>query len=139
MADNLSKQLRSKVMRAIRSKNTKPELTVRKLIFSLGYFYRLKRPRLPGRPDLIFAPRRKVIFVHGCFWHVHTNCAIAHIPKYPFWREKLKTNKARDAAAIKALNKAGWSTLVIWECELKNSRWVRERLIEFLGPRSFRR
>ena|SRR5579864_834098 len=139
MADNLSKQLRSKVMRAIRSKNTKPELIVRKLIFSLGYRYRLKRPRLPGRPDLIFASRQKVIFVHGCFWHVHHGCSIAHIPEYPFWREKLKKNKSRDSAAVKALNRSGWRTLIIWECELKNLRLIRERLIKFLGPRNFRR
>ena len=119
MPDNLSKELRSKIMRSIRSKNTRPELIVRKLVFSMGYRFRLHTPRLPGRPDLIFNSRQKAIFVHGCFWHVHTNCAVAHIPKYPFWRDKLKTNKARDAAAIRALNKAGWSSLVIWECELK--------------------
>jgi DNA mismatch endonuclease (patch repair protein) len=103
----------------------------------MGYRFRLKTPPLPGKPDLIFKARQKAIFVHGCFWHVHRNCAIAHIPKYPFWREKLKKNKMRDAAAIKALNKTGWSSLVIWECELKNSRLIRKRLLNFLGPRAF--
>ena len=137
MADNLSKQLRSKVMRAIRNKNTKPELIVRKLIFSLGYRYRLKRPRLPGRPDLIFVPRQKVIFVHGCFWHVHQGCSIAHIPEYPFWREKLKKNRSRDSAAVEALSKSGWRSLIIWECELKNLRATKKRIAKFLGPRDF--
>lgn len=139
MPDNLPKELRSKIMRSIRSRNTKPELVVRKLVFSMGYRFRLNIPRLPGRPDLIFKSRQKAIFVHGCFWHVHRNCAIAHIPKYPFWREKLKKNKVRDAAAIKALNKAGWSTLILWECELNNSCLIRDRLIKFLGPRALRR
>ena len=133
LPDNLSKRLRSKIMRSIKSKNTRPEIAVRSLVFRLGYRYRLTKPRLPGRPDLIFAARKKVIFVHGCFWHVHTGCSIAHIPNYAFWRNKLRTNAQRDRAAIKALNKSGWRSLVVWECKLKDLNATRRRIVRFLG------
>ncbi|MGH9726327.1 MAG: very short patch repair endonuclease, partial [Candidatus Acidiferrales bacterium] len=87
--DNLTKKTRSKIMRAIKSANTRPELCVRRTVYSLGYRYRVTGSKVPGRPDLVFCSRRKVIFVHGCFWHVHKGCPLSHIPKYAYWRNKL--------------------------------------------------
>src|SRR5450631_3740447 len=100
-------------MRAIRSKDMRPELKVRSLVHKLGYWFRLHRRDLPGKPDLVFAPRRKVIFVHGCFWHSH-NCRIAHVPKsnLSYWVPKLQRNQARDAKNTEALNEQGWQSLV---------------------------
>ena len=111
---------RSANMRAIRSKGMRPELAVRRLVHGMGYRYRLHRTDLPGRPDLVFRSRRKVIFVHGCFWHRH-HCKYAHVPRtnVDYWRPKLKRNAARDAKNLKALAAEGWRCLVIWECELK--------------------
>ena len=120
MTDNLTPDLRTKVMRSIRSKNTKPELLVRRLLHSMGYRYRLHVPAIPGRarPDIVFRGRRKVIFVHGCFWHVHSGCKVSHLPESPFWHQKLSKNQQRDENHIASLHAAGWSTLVIWECQL---------------------
>ena len=132
MVDKLSKEKRSKNMRAISSKNTKPELIVRKLLTALGYRYRLHRKDLPGRPDIAFIGRKKAIFVHGCFWHVHTGCAISHIPESDFWQQKLKRNQERDAAAIVNLRSNGWQSLIIWECELKELELVSQKITLFL-------
>jgi DNA mismatch endonuclease (patch repair protein) len=132
--DNLSRKIRSKVMRAIKSSNTKPEIFVRRLVYSLGYRYRICDTRLPGRPDLVFRPRKKVIFVHGCFWHVHKGCPLSHVPKYKFWRAKLWGNVRRDQVAIRALKHAGWACLVLWECELEKVGTIRRRIQAFLGP-----
>src|SRR5260370_2007868 len=90
VVDNLSQLLRSKVMRSIKSKDTRPELAVRAIVFSLVYRYRLHKPKLPGRPDLIFSGRKKVLFVSGCFWHVHIHCVISHVSWYPAWLGKLR-------------------------------------------------
>lgn len=132
MVDNLSKEKRSKIMRAIRSKNTKPELVVRKLLTGLGYRYRLHRKDLPGRPDIAFIGRKKAIFVHGCFWHVHADCVISHIPESEFWQQKLKKNQERDIAGIANLEVKGWQSLTIWECELRTPELVKEKLIRFI-------
>src|SRR5579863_8250129 len=109
---------RSENMRAIRSKGMRPELAVRSLAHKLGYRFRLHRKDLPGKPDLVFASRRKVVFVHGCFWHSH-GCKAAHIPKtnQEYWGPKLERNKTRDAKSIEALQAEGWRSLVVWECE----------------------
>ncbi|SRR6266705_1685531 len=124
---------RSANMRAIRSKGMKPELTVRHLVHSHGYRYRLHRADLPGKPDLVFASRRKVIFVHGCFWHSH-GCKLSHVPKSNrgYWLPKLARNVARDKKNRTALAAQGWRSLVIWECQLKQLAKVRRRIVRFL-------
>src|SRR5258708_24225640 len=122
-------------MGSIKRKETRPELAVRAIVFSLGYRYRLHKPKLPGRPDLIFSGKKKVIFVHGCFWHVHKHCSISHIPCYPVWRNKLRRNKRRDKRVIKVLEGLGWQSLIIWECEIPKMSSVRRRIIGFLGDR----
>lgn len=127
-------------MAAITSKGMKPELAVRRIVHSLGYRYRLHRKDLPGKPDLVFGPRRKVIFVHGCFWHMHPKhgCLDARVPKSnrDYWLPKLARNVARDAEHIAALKKLGWRVLVIWECETKDEAAVRKAVAVFLRPSS---
>jgi len=125
-------------MRAIRSVGMKPELLVRRLVHGMGYRFRLHRKDLPGRPDLVFPSRRKAIFVHGCFWHQHPDesCKDSRLPKSngAYWLPKLRRNVERDAAAITSLRRAGWKTLVLWECELRAADKVAIRLRRFLGP-----
>jgi DNA mismatch endonuclease, patch repair protein len=136
MVDTVSKEKRSEIMSRVRGKDTTPEMAVRRLVFSLGYRYRLHDARLPGKPDLVFAGRRKVIFVHGCFWHRHDGCALARLPKsrIDFWARKLAGNKERDERNIAALRDLGWRVLVLWECELGNSsRLLKARITAFLG------
>lgn len=125
---------RSTNMRAIRSKDMKPELAVRKLVHGMGYRYRLHRHDLPGRPDMVFPSRRKVIFVHGCFWHSHS-CKTAHVPKtnQGYWGPKLERNRIRDARNIEALTEKGWRSLVVWECEICNETALAKRVTAFLG------
>lgn len=122
-------------MSRVRGKDTAPEMTVRRLVFSLGYRYRLHDRRLPGTPDLVFAGRKKIIFVHGCFWHRHDECALARIPKSNtgFWAQKLEANRERDARNLAALRELGWRVLVVWECELGERRALTSRLKAFLG------
>jgi DNA mismatch endonuclease Vsr len=126
---------RSENMRRIRSKDTTPELTVRRLVHSLGYRYRLHRKDIPGKPDLVFLGRKKVIFVHGCFWHQHPGCNEGRLPKTnkDYWQPKLERNVARDSAAQEQLASLGWDVLVLWECEIKEIERVRRVLIDFLG------
>ena len=114
--------LRSKTMRAVRSKNTKPELKVRSLVHAMGYRFRLHRKDLPGSPDLVFAGRRAVIFVHGCFWHGHTCKRGARQPKdnAEYWQTKIARNRDRDVRVEGELKAAGWRCLVLWECELRD-------------------
>ena len=125
---------RSANMRAIRSTGMKPELAVRSLVHKMGYRFRLHKKDLPGKPDLVFGPRRKVIFVHGCFWHCH-NCKAAHVPKSnrDYWGPKLERNRTRDRKNLDALKAAGWQSLVIWECELKDAEGMCSRIKHFLG------
>jgi DNA mismatch endonuclease (patch repair protein) len=131
--DNLSCEKRSKIMRAIKNRDTGPELIVRKLAYRLGYRYRLTDHSLPGSPDLVFKRRRKVIFVHGCFWHVHPDCHISHIPKDEHWRLKLAANQERDRRVIELLEERGWSAHVVWECETVDLEKLSSRLRRFLG------
>lgn len=122
-------------MSRIGSKNTKPEIVVRRLIHAMGYRYRLHRKNLPGTPDLTFPARRKVIFVHGCFWHQH-DCPRGARPasNTQFWNRKLDGNIRRDRKNLAALRQSGWSVLVLWECEMKEPGNLTERIVEFLGP-----
>lgn len=132
--DTLSPEQRSERMSRVRGKDTRPELRVRRLAHALGYRYRLHRRDLPGRPDLTFAGRRKVIFVHGCFWHRHDCSAGRRTPKtrLDFWEPKLRANRARDEAVLRHLADAGWRSLIIWECETRDAASVAARLKEFL-------
>lgn len=133
--DVLTPERRSANMRLIRSKNTSPELTVRKLVHRLGYRYRLHVASLPGKPDLVFRRLKKIIEVRGCFWHQHDGCIDSHIPKSrrDYWKPKLARNKKRDAVNEKALRSSGWKILVVWECELSDSRSLSRRIRRFLG------
>ena len=122
-------------MAAVRSKDTEPELLVRRLVHGMGYRYRLHRPDLPGKPDLVLPGRRKIIFVHGCFWHQHTGCARSALPKSHanYWKDKLVKNVQRDAEAIRMLRDRGWKVLVIWECQLLGRRTVERSVSRFLS------
>lgn len=135
MVDSIDQAARSAVMARVRGKNTRPELIVRKLVFAAGYRYRLHVRTLPGSPDLVFPGRKKVIFVHGCFWHRHDDCNLARMPKsrVEFWRDKLNGNKARDARSYDALRRAGWHVHVVWECELGDLAALENNLRTFLG------
>lgn len=126
-------ELRSFIMRQIKSKDTRPEMSVRRLVFGLGYRYRLHRKTLPGKPDLAFVGRKKAIFVNGCFWHGHT-CKNGRMPKTnrDFWVPKIERNKERDANALAALEAMGWQALTIWECELKACEDLPQRIRRFL-------
>lgn len=134
MTDTLTMLERSRNMNRIRSKDTKPEMIVRRVAHGMGYRYRLHDKRLPGSPDLVFRRRRKVIFVHGCFWHRHRNCPSARLPKSnrEFWTPKLNRNRKRDEQNLRALMKAGWSILVIWECETRNTNTLTQRIRDFI-------
>jgi len=128
--------LRRRTMQAVQSKNTQPELLVRRLVHGLGYRYRLHRRDLPGNPDLVFPSRRKVIFVHGCFWHGHHCGRGARVPRanQAYWVAKIQKNQDRGRNATKALAQDGWGALVLWECELRNEGKLREMVVSFLGP-----
>jgi DNA mismatch endonuclease (patch repair protein) len=132
--DTLSPKARSERMSRVRSKDSKPEMAVRRLVHGLGYRYRLHGKGIPGRPDLVFRSRRKVIFVHGCFWHRHARCKLARLPKsrLDFWKPKLERNRERDREVQKALYDEGWSSLVIWECEVVNLDKLTARIHSFL-------
>jgi DNA mismatch endonuclease (patch repair protein) len=127
-------ELRSRIMRAVKGSDTGPEMLVRRLAFGMGYRYRLHRKDLPGKPDLVFVARRKVVFVHGCFWHGHDCARGARTPKQnvEYWTNKIARNKERDAAHLIALKALGWHSLIIWECELKEPEKVQRRLSQFL-------
>lgn len=122
-------------MRAVKSKNTAPELLVRKLIYSLGYRYRLHSASLPGKPDIIFTNRKKAIFIHGCFWHGHDCKRGDRIPatNTEYWLQKIEKNKARDIQTMEKLIHEGWAVLILWECELKKSDLLKNKVINFLS------
>lgn len=135
MTDHVNYTKRSLIMAAVHSKDTKPEIAVRKVVHSLGYRYRLHDRKLPGRPDLVFVSRRKAIFVHGCFWHRHTRCKYANTPKSrtTFWEAKFIAKVKRDRRNRRNLKRAGWTVLTVWQCELKNAKKFTERLNEFFA------
>ncbi|MBL9083309.1 MAG: DNA mismatch endonuclease Vsr [Planctomycetales bacterium] len=130
MADVFTPAQRSRVMQAVRSRDTSPELIVRKLATGLGYRYRLHGKNVPGSPDLVFAGLRKVVFVHGCFWHRHSCPRGQSTPaaNKKFWLAKFARNVARDAAVRRLLRREGWRSLVIWECQLSTKRLERTAL-----------
>jgi len=138
MTDKLTPERRSKNMRAIRSKGMEPELLVRQAAHRLGYRYRLHGKGLPGKPDLVFSSRKMAVFVHGCFWHQHSDaaCKVARKPKsnLEYWLPKLDRNVTRDAANTRLLEEAGWKVLTIWECETRDRMALEGRLTKFLGP-----
>lgn len=126
---------RSKTMRAVRSKDTGPEIAVRRLAHKLGFRFRLHRKDLPGTPDLVFPKFRKVIFVHGCFWHGHDCPRGARAPKTnrDYWERKLERNKARDAKALSDLRSMGWQAQTIWECEIRDSGKLKQTIVSFMA------
>ncbi|WNK01246.1 DNA mismatch endonuclease Vsr [Thalassospiraceae bacterium LMO-JJ14] len=134
MADTLTPKQRSERMARIRAQDTKPEMVVRRIIHSHGYRFRLHAKELPGKPDIVLRPRKKAIFVHGCFWHRHPNCSLARLPKsrLDFWEPKLEQNRKRDLKNQCELKILGWDFLVVWECELGDMNALKSRLLDFL-------
>ena len=131
--DKMTKEQRHRTMASIRSKDTKPELIVRKFLWNRGFRYRLNNPRLPGHPDIVLKKYRTCVFVNGCFWHGHENCTYSSIPKTntTFWRNKIERNKQRDIREQKSLAQMGWHCIIIWECELKTQN--RSKTLESLA------
>nr|VFK56751.1 MAG: DNA mismatch endonuclease, patch repair protein [Candidatus Kentron sp. TC] len=134
MTDILSPRQRSERMSRISAKDMKPELAVRRLVHGMGYRYRLHRRDLPGKPDMTFGSRRKVIFVHGCFWHRHPGCRLARLPKsrLDYWLPKLDGNRDRDLRNQETLRREGWGVLVIWECEIADKDALKQKIRGFL-------
>lgn len=121
-------------MSRIKSADSKPEILVRKILHALGYRFRLHYKSLPGKPDIVLPGRKKVIFVHGCFWHSHSRCRRATLPStnVPFWQKKIEGNKARDAAVKRRLSREGWGVLVVWQCQTGELDALTSRLKAFL-------
>lgn len=132
--DTVSRAERSKQMSLVRSKNTKPEMLVRRLVHRMGFRYRLHQADLPGRPDLVFRSQRRLIFIHGCFWHGH-KCRLGRMPKsrLEYWTAKITGNKERDARTLRRLRRMRWQVLVLWECQLHNPDTVTRRIQSFLS------
>lgn len=132
MPDHVSPERRSNIMAKVKGKDTKPELVVRKALHRLGYRFRLHRRDLPGRPDLVFAGRKKIVLVHGCFWHGH-ECRWGGLPKsrLDYWQPKIAENRARDRRNVEQLAALGWDTFVVWQCELKSPDAI-DRIAAFL-------
>ena len=133
-ADKLSRPERSSLMSRVQNRDTAPERALRRLLTDMGYRYRLQYKRVPGRPDIAFPGRRKVIWVHGCFWHGHPGCPKGTLPKsrQDFWVPKLEGNRSRDIAVQAEAQRLGWQTLVVWECELRQQDGLNDRLSRFL-------
>jgi DNA mismatch endonuclease (patch repair protein) len=133
VADTLTRADRSRLMGRVRQKNTSPELAVRRAAHRLGYRFRLHKKDLPGRPDLVFPRHRKVVFVHGCFWHRH-DCKKATTPtsNVEFWQRKFAANVSRDRNVLAKLHELGWSTMVVWECQVQDQTELNGKLLEFL-------
>ena len=133
--DTVSGEKRSWIMSRIKGKDTQPELVVRRFVFSLGLRYRLHSPRLPGKPDMALVQFKKAIFINGCFWHGHHGCADFRLPKTntPYWHAKIERNRERDSRNVRALRRAGWKTLVVWECELSDPMKAVQKLVRFVS------
>ena len=123
-------------MQGNRGKNTKPEIALRSMLHALGYRFRIHDRSLPGTPDVVFTRRRKVVWLHGCWWHLHPGCRFVTIPKTraEFWTRKLSRNRERDAEHEARLRELGWACLTVWECELRDAAAVQRRICRFLGP-----
>lgn len=136
MADTRTPEQRRRIMQSVGTRDTGPELKVRRALFSAGYRYRLHRRDLPGSPDIVFPARKKAILVHGCFWHSH-GCSKGKAPKsrVEYWRPKLEANKARDMRNLRDLQALGWAVLVVWQCEVADPETLFQRLTAFVdGP-----
>lgn len=131
--DTRSTEQRRRIMQAVKSKNTGPEMKVRRLLHAMGYRFRLHRKDLPGKPDIVLPKHRKAIFVHGCFWHSH-GCPKGQPPKsrFDYWLPKLERNAMRDREKIEQLEKLGWRVLVVWQCEIKDTDVLAKRLSTFV-------
>jgi DNA mismatch endonuclease, patch repair protein len=138
MADTFTKAKRSEIMSRIGGKDTAPELRVRRLLHALGFRFRLHRTDLPGKPDVVLPRHRKVVLIHGCFWHCHPGCPRAALPttNVEFWQKKIGGNQARDRRVRRELREAGWDVLVLWQCQLKSLDVLTRRLLRFLRPES---
>lgn len=134
MADTRTPAQRSRIMSSVGTKDTGPELSLRRLLYKAGYRYRVHPKSLPGKPDIAFPGRRKVIFVHGCFWHSH-DCSKGRPPKSrsDYWAPKLNANRERDERIIKELSHSGWDSLIVWQCELREPEAVFKKVQDFLG------
>lgn len=128
--------LRSQIMRSVRQARTNPEMIVRRWLHSNGYRFRTNSRELPGSPDIVFTRRRKVIFVHGCFWHRHPGCRYASTPKTrtEFWKEKFVRNVERDKLKTDELVAGGWSVMAVWECQTRDMDRLSATIVGFLGP-----
>lgn len=137
MPERLSAQQRGALMARVKGKDTKPELIVRSLLHRMGYRFRLHRKDLPGRPDIVLPRHKKVVLVHGCFWHQHPGCSRSKRPetKSDFWNAKLDRNVERDKETLDALGRLGWAALVIWECETKSPKELTVKLREFMAKK----
>lgn len=140
MAPLVTDPARSRIMRSVRSKDTRPEKAVRSLLHSLGYRFRLHLRNLPGTPDIVFPGRRKAVWVHGCYWHGH-GCKKGRLPKsrLEFWAPKIEANRKRDGRDQEAIHAMGWDSLVIWQCQLNARDSLAATLGKFLGPPNGRR
>jgi len=136
MVDVFTKEKRHEIMASVKSRDTKPEKTVRSLVHRMGFRFSLHRSDLPGKPDIVLSRHGKVIFVHGCFWHGHANCRKATIPatNTAFWTEKIAKNKVRDVKSKRQLRRVGWQVLVVWECEIAKTEKLMRKLNKFLEP-----
>jgi DNA mismatch endonuclease, patch repair protein len=137
MADVFAPEQRSAVMRAVKSRDTAPEMKVRKAAHALGLRFRLNRADLPGKPDLVFPAKRTALFVHGCFWHGHNCPRGARMPQTnrAYWQAKISRNMARDKASLAALKKLGWTPRVIWECQTRDNDALSRLIMRQLGTR----
>ena len=133
--DRVSQEQRSRNMSRIRGRDTTPEMKIRTSLHRLGYRYRTCEVSLPGKPDLVFKKRRKVLFIHGCFWHQHEGCSRAFIPdsRKQFWLEKFRATAGRDIRTLASLTDMGWTAMVLWECEIREPSLI-DTVITFLGP-----
>jgi len=131
--DVFSRKDRSRIMSLVRNRNTRPERLVRSMLHRMGVRFRLHRHELPGCPDIVLSSRKKVVFVHGCFWHCHNGCSRSNLPttRVAFWRKKISGNQRRDGEHLKALRYLGWRALIVWECELKNPERLGRKLAKF--------
>lgn len=137
MVDTLTPSKRSAVMAAVKSTDTAPELFVRRLLHKMGFRFRIHRKDLPGKPDIVLPRHKKIIFVHGCFWHGHAGCSKLRMPasNTDYWVNKIRGNVDRNSKHIKQLTEAGWIVLVIWECELESTARVEKILAQFMRGR----
>ena len=135
MTDTRTPEQRRRIMQSVGTKNTGPELAVRKLLHGLGYRFRLHRRDLPGKPDIVLPGRRKVIMVHGCYWHGH-DCKKGRLSKShtDYWGPKIEANRRRDTEKEEALKRLGWTVTTVWQCEIADIELLGQRLAAFLGP-----